>query len=52
MTHAFIVTLAVLGVIGQVVAVALLLIGVLWFVGVRAPLEFLRSALLVSPSGV
>jgi Disulfide bond formation protein DsbB len=44
MTHAFIVTLAVLGVIGQVVAVALLLIGVLWLVGVRAPLEFLRSA--------
>jgi disulfide bond formation protein DsbB len=44
MTHAFIVTLAVLGVIGQVVAVALLLIGVLWLVGVRAPLEVLRSA--------
>jgi disulfide bond formation protein DsbB len=44
MTHAFIVTLAVLGVIGQVVAVALLLIGVLWLVGVRAPFELLRSA--------
>jgi disulfide bond formation protein DsbB len=43
-THAFIVTLAVLGVIGQVVAVALLLIGVLWLVGVRAPLDVLRSA--------
>ena len=45
MTHAFIVTLAVLGVIGQVVAVALVLIGVLWLVGVRAPLEVLRSAI-------
>ncbi|HEX7310349.1 MAG TPA: disulfide bond formation protein B, partial [Gaiellaceae bacterium] len=44
MTHAVIVTLAVLGVIGQVVAVALLLIGVLWLVGVRAPFELLRSA--------
>ena len=45
MTHAFIVTLAVLGVIGQVVAVALVLIGVLWLGGVRAPLEVLRSAI-------
>ena len=44
MTHAFIVTLAVLGVIGQVVAVALLLIGALWLVHVRRPLELLRSA--------
>src|ERR1044072_9123303 len=43
-THAFIVTLAVLGVIGQVLAVALLIVGVLALVGVRAPLEVLRSA--------
>ena len=43
MTHAFIVTLAVLGVIGQVLAAALLLVGALWVVGVRAPLAFLRS---------
>jgi len=43
-THAFIVTLAVLGVIGQVIAVALVIVGVLAFFGVRAPLELLRSA--------
>jgi disulfide bond formation protein DsbB len=44
MTHAFIVTLAVLGVIGQVLAGALLLVGALWVIGVRTPLTFLRSA--------
>ena len=43
-THAFIVTLAVLGVIGQVLAVLLLLVGVLALVGVRGPLALLRSA--------
>ncbi len=43
MTHAFIVTLAVLGVVGQVLATLLLLVGALWLVGMRAPLEFLRS---------
>ena len=44
MTHAFIVTLAVLGVIGQVLAAALLLVGALAMVGVRAPLKSVRSA--------
>ena len=44
MTHAFIVTLAVLGVVGQVLAVILLVIGALALVGVRGPLEWLRSA--------
>ena len=44
MTHAFIVTLAVLGVVGQVVAAALLLVGLLSLVGVRRPLEGLRAA--------
>ena len=44
MTHAFIVTLAVLGVIGQVLAAALLLVGALAVVGVRAPLKSVRSA--------
>jgi len=43
-THAFIVTLAVLGVIGQVLAVALLLVGVLALFGVRGPLTYLRTA--------
>ena len=43
MTHAFIVTLAVLGVVGQVVAVLLLLVGLLALVGVREPLALLRS---------
>ena len=45
MTHAFIVTLAVLGVIGQVIAVALLVIGALALFHVREPLDFLRDAL-------
>ena len=44
MTHAVIVTLAVLGVAGQVVALGLLLVGALWVAGVRALLAFLRSA--------
>jgi disulfide bond formation protein DsbB len=44
-THAFIVTLAVLGVIGQVLGALLLLVGLLWLVGVRAPFDRLRSAL-------
>ena len=44
MTHAFIVTLAVLGVVGQVLAICLLAIGVLALVGVRGPLSFLRTA--------
>ena len=44
MTHAIIVTLAVLGVVGQVLAVCLLAIGVLALVGVRGPLAFLRTA--------
>ena len=35
--------LAVLGVVGQVLAVLLLLVGTLRLVGVRAPLEFVRS---------
>jgi disulfide bond formation protein DsbB len=42
-THAFIVTLAVLGVIGQVLASLLLLVGALFLVGIRAPLAWLRS---------
>jgi disulfide bond formation protein DsbB len=45
MTHAFIVTLAVLGVVGQVLVGILLLSGVLWLVGVRAPLNLLWSTL-------
>jgi len=45
MTHAFIVTLAVLGVVGQVLAVLLLVIGALALFGVRRPLELLREAL-------
>jgi disulfide bond formation protein DsbB len=42
-THAFIVVLAVLGVIGQVIAALLFIVGVLWLFGVRGPLEFVRS---------
>jgi len=42
-THAIIVTLAVLGVIGQIVAGVLLVLGVLWLVGMRGPLDALRS---------
>jgi disulfide bond formation protein DsbB len=44
-THAFIVTLAVLGVVAQVLAVFLLVIGVLALFGVRGPLELLRETL-------
>jgi disulfide bond formation protein DsbB len=45
MTHAFIVTLAVFGVVGQVVAGLLLLSGLLWLAGVRSLLNLLRSVL-------
>ena len=45
MTHAFIVTLAVLGVVAQVLAVILLAIGVLALFGVRGPLQLLRETL-------
>jgi disulfide bond formation protein DsbB len=45
MTHAVIVTLAVLGVVGQVLAIFLLLIGVLALFGVHGPLDFLRELL-------
>ena len=44
MTHDVIVILAVLGVIGQVVAAALLVVGLLALVRVRGPLQALRSA--------
>jgi disulfide bond formation protein DsbB len=43
MTHDVIVVFAVLGVIGQILAAGLLLIGVLALVGVRRPLRALRS---------
>jgi disulfide bond formation protein DsbB len=43
-THDVIVILAVLGVIGQVVAAALLVVGLLALVRVRGPLQALRSA--------
>src|SRR5438046_1686686 len=43
MTHAAIVALAVLGVVGQVLAGLLLLCALLWLVGVRAPLAGVRS---------
>jgi disulfide bond formation protein DsbB len=42
-THDVIVVLAVLGVVGQVLAAGLLLIGALALVGVRGPLRALRS---------
>ena len=42
MTHDIIVLLAVLGVVGQVLAAALLLVGLLALLGVRAPLRALR----------
>jgi disulfide bond formation protein DsbB len=50
MTHAVIVTLAVLGVAGQVVAVGLLLVGALWVVGVRPPLAFVVAAIATGGS--
>ena len=46
MTHAVIVTLAVLGVIGQVLAGLLLLVGALSLAGAPAPLELLRESVL------
>ena len=42
MTHGLIVTLAALGVVGQVVASLLLIIGMLWLFGLRVPLRTLR----------
>ena len=45
MTHDVIVTLAALGVAGQVLAALLLLVGLAWLVGVRGPGETLRRAL-------
>jgi disulfide bond formation protein DsbB len=45
MTHEFTVTLAVLGVIGQVLASVLLLVGALALIGIRGPLNWLRSVL-------
>src|SRR5262245_4076425 len=43
MTHAIIVLLAVLGVIGQVLAGALIVVAVLRLFGVRGPFDFLRA---------
>ena len=42
MTHDVIVTLAVLGVVGQILAALLLLVGLAWALGLRAPAELLR----------
>ncbi len=42
MTHDVIVVLSVLGVIGQVLAAGMLMIGLLALVGVRGPLNALR----------
>jgi disulfide bond formation protein DsbB len=44
-THDVIVILAVLGVVGQVLAALLLVIGIAWLLGLRAPGEGLRAAL-------
>jgi disulfide bond formation protein DsbB len=44
-THDVIVVLAALGVVGQVLAGLLLLVGLLWLVGVRRPLAAIRSAI-------
>ena len=43
MTHDVIVVLAVLGVVGQVLGAAILLVGALALVGIRGPLRSLRS---------
>ena len=43
MTHDVIVALSVLGVIGQVLAVVLLLTGIAWLVGLRGPGDHLRA---------
>ena len=45
MTHAVIVTLAILGVVAQVLAVLLVVIALLAAFGVRGPLDFLREIL-------
>ncbi len=45
MTHDVTVTLAVLGVAGQVLAALLLFLGVAWLVGLRGPLDGLRAAI-------
>jgi beta-lactamase regulating signal transducer with metallopeptidase domain len=45
MTHGLIVTLAALGVLGQALAVLLLLIGLLWLLGLRVPLRALRRSI-------
>ena len=44
-THDVIVVFAALGVVGQVLAGLLLLVGVLWLVGLRGPLAAIRSAI-------
>jgi disulfide bond formation protein DsbB len=44
-THDVIVVLAALGVVGQVLAGLLLLVGLLWLVGLRRPLAAIRSAI-------
>jgi disulfide bond formation protein DsbB len=44
-THSVIVALAALGVAGQVLALALVLVGLLALVGVRGPLDLVRSTL-------
>ena len=46
MTHGLIVTLAALGVLGLVLAAVLLLTGLLWLLGLRAPLRTLRLQVL------
>jgi disulfide bond formation protein DsbB len=45
MTHTIIVTLSVLGVIGQFLAAFLLVAGGAWVLGIRAPLAAIRNAL-------
>jgi disulfide bond formation protein DsbB len=45
MTHDVIVLLAALGVAGQVLAGALLLVGLAWLVGLRSPARFVRESL-------
>ena len=45
MTHDVIVTLAALGVAGQVLAALLLLVGILWLAGLRGPGDWLRRTL-------
>jgi disulfide bond formation protein DsbB len=44
-THDVIVVLAALGVVGQVLAGLLLLVGLLWLAGLRRPLATIRSAI-------